>query len=274
MMVNVLGLNLANYDDHPGWNARLPLIVDAIVESNADIIGLSENRYNSNNFFNTIAAQFWATKYPNATPPPANQNDMGAQILALLQTCPGYEQGVIKTNLPQQPGGVSEGLSIISRVPVLNSGYVQLSSSGADANVRITQWAAIQLQSTTLYVYNTHFALDEADRVTNAQQTLTLIGANVNGLCCLVGDLNETPDDPALQILARAGLVDVWAVAQPGANGYTFPSSGPIKRIDYCWASPSMASNVSRIALAATQISGGVLYASDHLGLLTRFNIS
>jgi endonuclease/exonuclease/phosphatase family metal-dependent hydrolase len=201
---------------------------------------------------------------------------MGAQILVMLQIQTGYENATIFTSpASTYSGGIWEGLSIISRLPVLNSGYLSLSSSGGDANTRGTQWAQIQSPGgNVLYVYNTHFALDEQDRLTNAQQTLNLIGSNINGLCCLVGDLNGTPDDAAVQSLAGAGLVDVWPAANSGQNGYSFPSTGPTKRIDYCWASSSMASAVAGVSLVANAPSSGVLFASDHIGLLTSFNIS
>ena len=80
--MNIFTLNTANYDDHKGWTARLPFIVDTIIQTNADVIGLSEIRYDAANPFNQYAAQYWESI---PAPGPTNSTpSMGDQILALL----------------------------------------------------------------------------------------------------------------------------------------------------------------------------------------------
>lgn len=281
-MLNVMSLNCANYDDHQAWDARLPLIVNAIVQSNADIIGLTEIRYTAANFFNTICQQFW-DQY-SLSPSNCPAMDMGQQILTLLQTNSAYANAAIVTNVVDQYSGSQwEGMSVIYRPPLqlINSGYEQFDGS-VDLNTRGIQWLQLQTQGgNTVFAYNTHFALDEQGRLTNAQQTLQLMGSNLNGLAFVIGDMNATPDDQAMQNLAAGGLTDVWAAAYPNVNGYTFPSWGPVKRIDYCWASQAMAAAVAGVRIVPTSINGpvmeaagGVLFASDHIGLLTAFNTS
>jgi hypothetical protein len=56
---------------------------------------------------------------------------------------------------------------------------------------------------------------------------------------------------------------------------------GPDQRIDYCWASLSLAPLVGEVRLVPTRIDGdviagpdgGVLYTSDHIGLVMTFNV-
>ena len=285
-MVTVLSYNVANYDHHHSWERRLPLLVEAIRQSQADVIALTEMRYNPVNAFNVICDRYWQTHFPGDSPPPnCSQMDTGEQVLYMLQHDPRYREATIYTEkalAPAPPPNTHEGLSIISRLPILSQNYMTLKRAGSDANTRLAQWVEVETPSgSTLWIYNTHFALDETGRMSNAQETLAQMRANLGGYCCLVGDLNATPDEQGLQTLAQAGLVDVWARAHPNEPGYTYPSWGPDQRIDYCWASRSLAPLVGEVRLAPTKVDGeavtepdgGVLYTSDHIGLVTTFNI-
>lgn len=285
-MVTVLSCNLANYDHHPGWERRLPLLAKAIRQLQADVIALTEVRYNPANAFNALCDQYWQMHFPGGSPPPnCSQMDMADQVLYMLRDDPTYREATIYTEkalAPAPPPNTYEGLSIISRLPVLSQNYITLNRVGSDVNPRLVQWVNVQTPGgTALWVYNTHFALDETDRISNAQQTLAQMQANLGGYCCLVGDLNATPVERPLHMLAQAGLVDVWTQAYPDEPGYTYPSGDPVMRIDYCWVSQSLAPLVGDVRLVPTSIDGEVttepdgrvLYMSDHIGLAATFSV-
>jgi len=181
-MVTVLSYNLANYDHHHSWERRLPLLVEAIRQSQADVIALTEVRYNPVNAFNAICDQYWQTHFPGASPPPnCSQMDTGDQVLYMLRHDPRYREATIYTEkalAPAPPPNTYEGLSIISRLPILNQNYMTLKRAGSDANTRLAQWVEVQTPGgSTLWVYNTHFALDETGRMSNAQETLAQMHA-------------------------------------------------------------------------------------------------
>ena len=274
-MLNVMALNTANYDDHPGWSERLPMIVEAIIDNNPDVIGLSEIRYTASNPFNNICQQFWAGY--GLTLPACGTMDMGQQILTLLQALApdAYGTATIMTDKAAIYGPTQwEGLSIISRFPMVG-GYVthsQSENSTDGINKRITQWSVITTANNTqFYLFNTHFSLDSDDRALDAQEALNLMGGALGASCCLVGDMNATPDDAALALLSSAGLVDTWSTIGAGP-GLTFPSTGPIKRIDYCWSSPSFAPAVQSVQLVGTTPGPDGTFLSDHFGVFASFN--
>lgn len=275
-MLTILEFNTANYNDHPGWNVRLPLIVSAISAANPDLIGLSEIRLDSSAsfFYNETCEQFWA-QYPPA-PPNCASMDTGQQILTLLQNQnPAYAGAQIVTDQAMvYGGGLWEGLSVISKLPILNHAVKQLSSNCSDPNRRITQWVQVQLESGDVFsLYNTHFALNQDCLETNVPETLEFMNDNSSGAGVLIGDMNATPDNSALSQLSEAGLIDSWAHLCPNDSGFTFPSWELAKRIDYCWASSAYSAQLTSIALTATGCYGGVVYASDHIALVAQFDI-
>jgi endonuclease/exonuclease/phosphatase family metal-dependent hydrolase len=169
--------------------------------------------------------------------------------------------------------GTWEGLSVISKVPIVGHAVKKLSSNCSDSNQRITQFVQVELESGVFSLYNTHFALAQDCLETNVPETLEFMGDNSSGAGVLIGDMNATPDNPALSKLGAAGLADAWAQLYPNEPGYTFPSWGPIKRIDYCWASGAYSPKLTSIAQAATDCATGVVYASDHIALVAQFDI-
>jgi endonuclease/exonuclease/phosphatase family metal-dependent hydrolase len=267
--------NTANYNDHLGWNVRLPLIVKAITDAKPDVIGLSEIRLDASPsfFYNETCEQFWA-QYPPA-PSSCASMDTGQQILTLLQNqSEAYAGAQIVTDQAMVYGdGTWEGLSLISKFPILNHAVKKLSFDCGDANRRITQWVQVQGENGVVSLYNTHFALTQDCLETNVTETLDFMGQYSSGAGILIGDMNATPDNDALGKLSAAGLTDAWAQRNSGDNGYTFPSWGPVKRIDYCWASSAYSATLSSIMLTATDCASGVLYASDHFALVAQFDI-
>jgi endonuclease/exonuclease/phosphatase family metal-dependent hydrolase len=276
--MNIFTLNAANYDDHKGWTARLPFIVDTIIQTNADVIGFSEIRYDAANPFNQYAAQYWESI---PAPGPTNSTpSMGDQILALLTAKSGSNSWTMVFDVGAKYSAQNwEGLSIISRFPIAAHGSFQIASGGTDGNSRVTQWADITLvNGSNLRLLNTHFSTDEPSAATDAQQVAAAIAPYLSGFAAMTGDLNVEPNDPALANLT--GLVDLWPNLNGSAPGYTFPSAALMKRIDYIWVSPSLGRTATAIWRAPmdlddvyAQAMGATVYASDHVGVVASFDL-
>ena len=56
----------------------------------------------------------------------------------------------------------------------------------------------------------------------------------------LLGDLNALPDEPEIEMLRQAGLVDAFEAAGAEPPGYTARSDDPQRRIDYIWVSDDL----------------------------------
>lgn len=268
----VVAFNVANYDDHHDWGERLPMIVDALAATDFDVAGLSEVRYTATNSSRPGAPGFWTERsLPGVG---AGYRDMAQQILTLLRGRNGFENTVCVTIRAMTYNATLEresweGLSILTRLPLLAQGSRCLTQlPGGDGNARATQYAEVTLASErSLFVFNLHFALDEANRVCNAEQTLEMVSSTVTegAPYILMGDLNAQPDDPALKLLAGAGLTDAWAAKYPDEPGYTHEANGQWERIDYVWTPPGV--TIQSGQLIGTEPNDDGIYASDHFGL-------
>ena len=279
--MRVVTLNLGNYNDVAHWEQRSQRIAGALIDLEADVVGLQEVRFD-----------------PDQISTRESYQNMAEQVLRTIRETTGGEAWA-GTKLVSQPamyyptveGGENpweypqlaegdldrqwwEGLSLLSRSPVGETGsrFLSRGSDCTDANRRIVQQSATGELDTQVYVFNTHFALTEACRAANVDETLAYMSRS-SGDQLLVGDLNATPDDPTLEPLREAGLVDLWQELHPDAAGHTYPSDAPAKRIDYCWASPDLAARAIAIELILTEPDPDGVYASDHLGLCVTFEV-
>ena len=73
--------------------------------------------------------------------------------------------------------------------------------------------------------------------------------------------------------LALAGYTDIWQMLHSNANGFTFSSSTPNARIDYCWVNNLMKDKIKSIEIIGKEPDKNGLYPSDHLGLLLDCNL-
>jgi hypothetical protein len=99
-----------------------------------------------------------------------------------------------------------------------------------------------------------------------------------------MGDLNDHPGSPMYQVLAGAGLTDMWQAMRPGAAGFTCchaaDLSNPVakltQRIDYVFARGLRTPHT--LVLGSIEILGarpgervfgpaGSIWPSDHAGL-------
>ena len=87
-------------------------------------------------------------------------------------------------------------------------------------------WAQFCVQGMRLGVVCCHLSLDRQRRLLETDRVLQ-VAERLRGPVVIGGDLNETPDGPVWQRLARAGYVD------HGSSGdLTYPAETPTKRID------------------------------------------
>ena len=155
------------------------------------------------------------------------------------------------------PGGGQYGLALLSRHPILASEKLSLTSTGEQ---RILVTVEVELADGRVVPFAiTHLGLDAGERATQAQEIAAALAARPEAI--LVGDLNETPDGPAVGILAGA-LRDAWPLAGQG-GGETIPAAAPTRRIDYvllgaAWPPPAAA----RVPAAT---------ASDHRPVVVTF---
>lgn len=277
--LTVVTFNIANYNDHLAWSTRLDLIVSTILDAHADIVALQEVRLDPDEATTRINYENMAEQILRKL------NERGEFQNAMLVTQPAmyyphFAQSEIKTHYYPLPSILSpnkksylwEGLSIISKLKIIETGSYFLSQSEncKDTNKRITQYVKIDNHGQSLYIANVHFGLDSFCVADNIQETISYLQNYLSTApLILLGDFNATPDEPALDYLKKAGLIDVWQKLHGDEKGYTFPSHQPYERIDFIWANKLLATKLYRIE--QIKLIGGNPtdgeYPSDHLGL-------
>jgi endonuclease/exonuclease/phosphatase family metal-dependent hydrolase len=101
-------------------------------------------------------------------------------------------------------------------------------------------------------------------------QTLSPVDAEI-----LVGDLNATPEEPAIAELRRAGFVSAFE-ERHGHHEPTYPSGlvapsiplAPAMCLDYVWVRGGVRVLDARLAWAAPAADDPTLFPSDHRGLV------
>jgi len=156
------------------------------------------------------------------------------------------------------------GNAILSRVPVLASGWAGLPGSGTLVP-RGYLWAETEVgRREPLLVLVTHLHHIEEQHIPRRAQVTALLsfwGSRPNSL--LLGDLNALPEYAEIGLIAEAGWVDAWSEAGQGP-GLTWPSVEPIERIDWIWHTAD---------LSATDVAVIESHASDHLAVLATIDL-
>jgi endonuclease/exonuclease/phosphatase family metal-dependent hydrolase len=180
------------------------------------------------------------------------------------------------------------GVAILSRFPIRDSENVRLPIHGIPrpppGEEEVEPWsepravlrALIDVRGVRVNVYTTHlqanstalrFGDEPSDHESAQQQRAEQVEAildeidRVGGLTILAGDLNARPDDPELEPLYDAGLLDAWDVAGDGP-GYTIIGVNDdgefeaVGRIDYVFVSPEIGVRAAKVPWTE---------ASDHL---------
>ncbi len=180
-----------------------------------------------------------------------------------------------------------EGIALLSRWPIAWRDFVELPHKDLAGQVtRLVLAAGILTPHGEVNVFATHMIVDP-DQVMKADQALaawlfmSVFPSERPGF--FAGDLNADPDTLAMQFLrgeashqAETGdLIDAWSTVNPGEDGFTIPSDGPDRRIDYVYVVPGTAPlpTVDACQLVFDTPEQGV-YASDHIGVMCDFTLA
>ncbi len=150
------------------------------------------------------------------------------------------------------------GNALLSRYPILESELVALPTDDLLLR-RGFIWAKVDVgDGQHLNVIATHYHHPGDGSAVRVMQSETIVDYwDSVSRTLIMGDLNAEPNAPEMQLLRQSGLADVLELSavQPG---FTYPATGPTKRIDYIWLSPD---------LVANQVVIPPEPASDHLGI-------
>ena len=194
----------------------------------------------------------------------------GEDQIARLASLTGM-RGAFGKTLDYQGG--QYGIAMLSRHPIARDTLYHLpidppqARAGGSYEPRGAQYAAIVYGADTLHVFNTHLdaSRDDANRRQEATALLELAAPLLaRGAAVMIGgDLNSLPQSAVLALLTAGDMRDAWPACGSG-EGFTFPDSLPVRRIDYLLLGPGL-------ACAAAEVLGGG--PSDHRGVLFRVRI-
>ena len=157
------------------------------------------------------------------------------------------------------------GNAILSRYPVLESGWADLPLAGTLIK-RGYLWARIDAGGPgPLLVIATHLHNIEADSLARQAQVPVILqfwGGQEHAV--LLGDLNAIPGSAEMKLIADAGLLDSWEEAGDGL-GYTFDSRDPFQRIDWIWHTED---------LIAVEVQVLQTQASDHMPVVVTLDFA
>ena len=149
------------------------------------------------------------------------------------------------------------GSAILTRYPVIESQEVELPPRDL-ALKRGFIWVGLDVGGgQELQVITTHYhgrqsgQEDSETRVEHSRKVLEFIAGSSRTV--LMGDLNARPEEPEIEILREAGLVDVLREVD---RAYTFPSYDPERQIDYILMTPDLTASNPTVPKST---------ASDHL---------
>lgn len=186
--------------------------------------------------------------------------------LAELRRRTGFK-GAFGRTLDYQGGGY--GIAVLSRFPIVSDSLMRLpvtprqERAGGSYEPRGVLHAAIVIERDTVHILNTHldasgsdsYRRQEAAALVDITRRLTARGA----LVLLGGDLNSTPESAVHEIVETGGVRDVWNACGSG-NGFSYPDTLPVKRIDYLLVSAQIRCVAARVLESAISDHRPVLF--------------
>jgi endonuclease/exonuclease/phosphatase family metal-dependent hydrolase len=173
-----------------------------------------------------------------------------------------------------------EGVGLVSRLPVLESGFLQLVTGTFPRKV---VWFRLQAEDGELQAFSTHLDhLSNAVRLQQATQVrgyvLQQLDAHPGSGAVLGGDFNATPASAPIRLFTEAGpdslFSDAWATIHPGLPGWTMPSDNPAQRIDYLFSRAAAGPwTPDSCALALTMPYDGTHFPSDHFAVRADYTV-
>ena len=176
--LTVATLNINNR--HNNWLKRRELIVAEMLDEMPDLISLQE-------IYRPIGQGRWI------------QNQVNSRISGSSKS--PYQ--LVQCRRRQFALGYSEGLGILSRLPILSHDFVNVGYGG-----RVALRANIELPARdTLDFVSVHLHPGAAERQARLEQCQILTGWMNNNhpsqMQIIAGDFNETPDGPAIDLLKQ-----------------------------------------------------------------------
>jgi endonuclease/exonuclease/phosphatase family metal-dependent hydrolase len=218
--LTALTLNIHGGSTKAG-DLALDRLADELRGWDADVVMLQEvDRGRERSGFADQAARLAARLGMEAAYGPTRRMRPGTTGNAVLTRFPVVD--VARTALPREPGLYRRGLL-----------GVTVRIAGQEVDLLSTHLDHVRPSARRAQAGAVAEAVVTSDRP-------TLLG----------GDLNTEPGFPPLQVLARAGLLDVWE--EVGADeGHTVPAFDPRRRIDYLLADDSFAPVAGEVLLGA-----------------------
>jgi endonuclease/exonuclease/phosphatase family metal-dependent hydrolase len=169
----------------------------------------------------------------------------------------------------------AEGMAIMSRLPLGNTGRTTLSSGYGRFTYRrrIAMWADINLNKHTITLVNTHLASDDVgDEGSNQARTLrTLIDGWQRQHVLISGDFNAHHRPDIVNILNAEHNQDAWTNSMSRSrNGLTNPTKTPYQRLDHILVPRTSA--VEHVEVPDTNNDWATL--SDHLPVIATINLA
>ncbi|PKN24742.1 MAG: hypothetical protein CVU65_10920 [Deltaproteobacteria bacterium HGW-Deltaproteobacteria-22] len=238
--LSVVTLNLRCLLDD--WDARLPLIADALAEADPDLAGFQEMC---------------------AEDGPGGRENL-AELVSALSARTGRTYSIVRAQTHWSWDTYHEGIALVTAHPVESSGELELPPG---AFTRKLVHATVATPQGRILFATTHLDhLDAATRVLQIQAVLAELDALAGALPDLVltGDFNEGPDGNTHLRMSAAAFSDMWQALHPGDVGYTYPAPTPTIRIDYVWLKSGL--SPEQIQQILDVVIEGVT-GSDHFGL-------
>jgi len=138
--------------------------------------------------------------------------------------------------------GGEYGIATLSRFPITTQSIVQLdvlpaqTRSGGSKEPRIALIVTTTTPFGKVAIVNTHLDASREDsfRLQEIRKVAETLAGVSDTSILFGGDLNATPESEVHAVVRGVGFFDSWVGCGTG-EGLTFPSTGPIKRIDYLY---------------------------------------
>jgi len=168
----------------------------------------------------------------------------------------------------------AEGMAIMSRLPLSNTGETTLTSEYGRYTYRrrIAMWADINLNAQSITLVNTHLASDDiGNEGSNQARTLrTLIDGWQQKHILIAGDFNDHHRPDIVEILNAEHNQDAWTNSTSRSrNGLTNPTKNPYQRLDHILAPRTH--TIARVEVPDTDQSW--IELSDHLPVIATINL-
>jgi endonuclease/exonuclease/phosphatase family metal-dependent hydrolase len=155
------------------------------------------------------------------------------------------------------------GLAVLSKYPFKSTKHVLYQQENTSLERRGVNVVQVEIDGAEIVLFNTHLdhTASDAERLYQISQLKAVAAPYTAESVLLCGDFNFRPEGDCYASM-RSDFADAWPRAS-AAPGYTFPSTGANRRIDYFWTR----------MVEIKPIQGWIPFslASDHLPLAMEF---